>query len=115
MLGGIPELLEAGLASSTFAGVAEAPAGAPQPGKLEIERATPEDDGAVTVIVLLTVSVIVVAAAQPAPAPAELWKPAFSIPGTPPTADELAGTTVIVFVVDVEVSTVVVGSAEVIA
>jgi len=106
-LGGIPELLEAGKASLAYAGVAEAPAGAPQPGKLEIARAAPE--GAVTVMVLLTVSVTVVAAAQPAAPPAGFWK------SVPPTGDEFAGTTVTVIVVVVEAVMVVAGPAEVIA
>jgi hypothetical protein len=60
-------------------------------------------------MVLLTVSVTVVAAAQPAAPPAELVKPAFSAP------DKLAGTTVTVFVVVVEVVRVVVGSTEEVA
>jgi hypothetical protein len=61
------------------------------------------------VIVLLTVSVTVVAAAQPAAPPAEFVKPAFSVP------DKLAGTTVTVFVVVVEVLRVVVGPTEEVA
>ena len=105
-LGGIPELLEAGKASLALAGVAEAPAGAPQPGKLEIARAAPE--GAVTVMVLLTVSVTVVAAAQPAAPPAGFWK------SVPPTGDEFAGSTVTVVVV-AKVWMVVAAQAEVIA
>jgi hypothetical protein len=90
-------------------------AGAPQPGKPEIEGAAAEDGDAVTVMVLLTVSVTVVAAAQPAAPPAELWKPACPVPAAPSWPDEFAGTTVTVFVVVVEVLRVVVGSTEVIA
>jgi hypothetical protein len=124
-LGGIPELLGTGAhwAQSAPADVvagaaegtrldtasttAEVPAGAPQPGKLDIAGAAAEDGDAVTVMVLLTVSVTVNPAAQPGAPPAGLWKAA--------APDGVAGTTVIVSVVVVEILMVVVGSTEVAA